>query len=273
MKKVNRKKVLAYVIIAAFAIIILLTLFVTGATAEEFAIIGYGSREFAVKGDVEQQALKMVESWGAKKPAKIIVQGFADRTGKTAENDTYARDRASEMRAFLETKTDAKIIAMSKGESENVRQVVVTVEYVVVPVPALAEKPKKGSFLKAALIFMLIAIFLVAIGLLIFSWSGRRKKKAGAKANAESAENPRSEQTSIRFAGPVKITINGVEYNFYPEVTLKDGRFKTFHEIEPGKFMFVGTKRELKKSLHSTFKKDPGLVEGLINKGRLKPIS
>lgn len=175
MKKVFRKvflllAVLALLIAAIAALLVSKPL--TVAAAEEFPIFGYGVGEFAIKGDVERQAEQMIKGWGNKKPAEITVQGFADKTGKAAENDLVARDRAEQMMFFLESRTDvSRIASVSKGDSENARKVTVIVEFVSPP----AEK--RSSIVKKSAIFwqIFLRVSTITLGAIVlvglFFWS------------------------------------------------------------------------------------------------------
>ena len=238
--------------------------------AEEYVITGYGSEETAVKGDVEKQANKMIKSWGKKKPVKIFIQGFADKTGKTAENDSIARVRASEMEAFINERVDAgKITARSKGDSEDARKVIVKVEFVV----GSAKELVLNVILIGAVVIFLIILFYLAVRLI----RSKKEKEAAEKAekvewdklSPKNIEKPQFEkypETSVSNK-PVEVTIDGQKYNFYPEIAT-DGRFKTCYEIENGRYMFVSTDNELRKSLKSSFNKDKGLFQRLIDETR-----
>ncbi|MEI6597154.1 MAG: OmpA family protein [bacterium] len=266
MKKINLRKVLLGVV---FVVVMILIIFAIGSTAkaEEFVITGYGSGETAVKGNIEKQADEMVKSWGVKKPVKIIIQGFADKAGKTAENDTIARERAREVEAFINEKIDAgKITARSKGDLEDARKVVVTVEFVDVSA-SVPDQPivfdsdllsllKKLTVLQKiwlgiSMTFCALAIFILPLFVVRY-FENRRKVERSTTVSKK----------------PIELTINEQKYNFYPEITAT-GRLKTFYEPKPGKFMFVGTEKELKNSLRSSFKKNSTLVQELINENRL----
>ncbi len=246
--------------------------------AEEYVINGYGLGEYAVKEDIELQAKKMIESWGTKKPAKIIIHGFADKTGKTAENDSIARDRAQDMKVFLEEKKiDAKITARSLGDSEDARKVMVNVEFTAtVPAPivkTVQPKPVPESFLKDALGLVGQSIALaVLIVILFFAWffCNKRKKQEEKKVEVEQIVNPFPDTTTSMV--PIEITVEGRSYRHFPEVT-SDGRYKTFHEFEPGKFMFVPDEKSWKRSVRSTLNKNKGLIEALVSRKALQPIS
>lgn len=252
-----KKKIFVGLVFAVIMLAIVLA-FISTAKAEEVVITGYGSGETAVKGDIEKQAKIMIESWGNKKPAKIIIKGFADITGKAAENDAIARDRAREMEAFIKENINAeKITARSKGDSENARKVVVYVEFAppIVEVSAAPEVKKKNEVTNHILF---VAISVMIVMFLIVTVRSVRIKKARSEVT------PQSFVTISRR--PIQVTINGEIYNFYPEVT-EDGRFKTFYEIEHGKFMFVSGEKELKKSLKSSLKKDKELLGKLLTQG------
>lgn len=243
--------------------------------ADQFVITDYGLKEFAVKDKIERQAEEMVKNWGTKKPAKIIIQGFADKTGKTAENDVVARDRASEMKAFLETKVDAKITAISKGDLEDARKVVVDVEFAVAsipvkPIPASANTSKEPAGWSEDIIPVLLLLGLVMSLILLFFafayWARIYKKlrKAKIMSGAEKIEQTVDPYpTTTTSNTPIEFTFCGQSLRCYPEVT-GDGRIKTFHELEPGKFRFVSNEQEWKKSVRSTFNKSPDLIPRLV---------
>lgn len=273
-----KKKVLFGVLMVVVMAFIVLTISVT-AKAEEFVITGYGVGETAVKGDIEKQAKIMIESWGNKKPAKIIIQGFADITGKAAENDAIARDRAREMEAFIIENVNAdKITARSKGDSENARKVVVVVEFAA-PVAVVTVIPDSQAE-KIFYIFLsaMLAVAAVIVIIMIIRLVRSRKALKVAKQLEVEARSRITPQSLVSISSwPVKITINGKAYNFFPE-TAEDGRFKTFYEIEHGNFMFVSGEKELKKSLKSSFKQDRKLLGKLLsqedkNQPRLVPAS
>ncbi|MFH0955889.1 MAG: hypothetical protein V1801_01580 [Candidatus Falkowbacteria bacterium] len=275
----------------------------TTAKAEEFIISGYGPKEFAVKDDVEKQAKEMVESWGVKKPAKIIIQGFADKTGKTAENDSIARDRASELKAFLESKTNAKITAISKGESEDVRKVVVTVAFAVATAP-VATETKDDQGMESFSLFLGITvavILLLGLGAGIY-WMRRKPKTetrevlvaikdlvSEVKAAQVATDKPEKLPQANLFSGPIPVTIKEQNYDFFPEV-LEDGSLKTCHILNPGeksvKYRLVKSidrqgeprkKSEMEEIFRRSFRlslnQNQGLFDELIAQGQLKSKS
>ena len=274
-------KIFWRVVVIVVMVFIILAISVT-AKAEEVVITGYGSGETAVKGDIEKQAKIMIESWGNKKPAKIIIKGFADITGKAAENDAIARDRAREMEAFIKENINAeKITARSKGDSENARKVVVVVEFAPAITPAVFQAPiTLVKFENIVLMFWLAMLVVMAVIVIIMTVRMVRAQRAAKvakqlEAEARSRITPQSLVSIARR--PVQITINGEAYNFFPEMA-EDGRFKTFYEIEHGKFMFVSGEKELKKSLKSSLKKDRELLGKLLtqenkNQPRLESVS
>lgn len=207
MKKVLEKVLLSLAVLAllVIAIVALLIAPVVAVAAEmlEFTVAGYGPRQFAVVGPIERQANEMIKSWGTKKPAKIIIQGFADKIGTAAENENISRDRAHEMKAFLENKTNAKIIARSLGDSENARKVVIRVEFVA----ALTPTPAPNFVWITGLVLVLIG-FLGFLGLLL---SIIRRIKSKTKITAQPA--PLKEIAAVGGYTIVIATVGGKWYS------------------------------------------------------------
>jgi len=108
----------------------------------------YAPREFAVKGRIETQANELVNEVKnnvARKPnmdLRIFVEGFADRTGFSAENDRIAKERAEGIAAILSREfPKAKINLVSRGDAINRRQVIVEWKYVPIPVTPVPVAP------------------------------------------------------------------------------------------------------------------------------------
>lgn len=199
MKSMKWSKILVG---AAIVIVLLLLLFDIGATAE-FQISGYGSGEFALTGDQKRQANEMVESWGTKKPASIVVQGLADKSGKKAENDAVGRNRAYEMKEFLKSKgyPENIISALSLSDSADARKVVVTVEFTVASTSASNAQPAAPTatsyFTEAVRLFLTSVAVAFAVLVPIVIWfllKRRRRKSEVAKTEVEVAE--KTEQSS-----------------------------------------------------------------------------
>lgn len=253
MKKVLEKVLLSLAVLALLVIAIVALLIspvmVVKAAAEEFTITGYGPREFAVKGEIEQKAEKMIKGWGNRKPANIIVQGFADKIGKVAENDAYARDRAYEMKAFLETKTNAKIIARSLGDSENARKVVIRVEFVAALTPTPAPRFNWVVLLGVALVSF---IFILPLLLMI------REKRSRIRITAQPA--PLKEIAAVGGYTIVIATVGGKWYS-------------PFRNTD-GSQIYASTKAELVSSVARCLKnqKFSEQLPDLLANGDLKKI-
>ncbi|MDP3956602.1 MAG: hypothetical protein Q8P97_01225 [bacterium] len=199
---------------------------------EEVTITGYGSNEFAVKDDVERQAKKMVEGWGTKKLEKIDIQGFADKTGKKAENDRVARDRASEMKAFLETKTDAHITAISKGDSENARKVVMTVYFAgVALVPASAPVANSGRPMTAQVLYLFSLIMGIAIVVVMFIFLvfvlPRIRKNATDKTQVTAGRQRKVSETADQNVKWAECGDYLVKFEYLPQA--KSSKGKAWH--------------------------------------------
>ncbi|MDP2737035.1 MAG: hypothetical protein Q8O59_04640 [bacterium] len=236
--------------------------------AEEYTIIGYAPEEFAVKGTIEQQAKRMVESWGTKKPAKIIIQGFADKTGKAAENDKVARDRAGEMKAFLEIKTDAKITALSRGDSKDAREVVVVAEFAAAAPIALAKKSSVNEGINLLGFCLAVATFVSLLSLIIWLFIRMKRKAKGTVGDSGIHQAP---PTVLRET-PIEVTFKSQRYFFWPEITPDKKLYKTFHEIEPGEVMMLRFNRKYKDSIVGSLKQISGLYEELTKAKRLVAI-
>lgn len=140
-EKVMLAAVVSALLVLAVPAFLVAPVIAVAETVSPFTITGYGPEESALKGDQEKQALKIIEGWGKKKPVRIIVYGFADKSGTTAKNDEYSKKRAEEVKNFFEEKyPEVKVITRSKGDSANARKVVVTVEFAATTSPLLPLK-------------------------------------------------------------------------------------------------------------------------------------
>lgn len=284
--------------------------------AQPVLIKGYGPKQYAVVGDIEDQARIFAEGEADKKPSRILVEGMADKSGDKAGNEEFGSKRANDMKAYLEIKfPNAKIIPRSLGDTENARQVRLTVlDYVpapaplpvivakelseqeiekvvtktitqmakkeaaeVVEIPAITPKPKPSMRLKILVSGVVVLISLLTI--IFFSVIMRRKRKnkeAKAKVEAEAKAKTEPEvdpfpDTTISTV-PIEIIIAGETYRHYPEVT-GDGRYKTFHELESGKFRFASNEKDWRRSVRSTLNKNAEMVKKLVDCRVLQPIS
>lgn len=142
-------------------------------------ITGYGVGEFAVKGTVEKQLLEKVVKPIKKLPAKkglleFVVTGYADQTGSSALNDSVAKNRAEEAKKVLldlfsdDLLVRVNIIAITKGDVEDVKKVVVKWKTTSIPVVSQivsAPKHNKDWWLIACgtILLAMIVLFLAVI--------------------------------------------------------------------------------------------------------------
>jgi hypothetical protein len=130
--------------------------------ASSFFIMGYGPREFAIKGEVERKLndnIKHMEIGAVDSSQKLYIwiEGYADKVGLDADNDDWGDKRARQVKSFLSRKfPKAKIEYVSRGTSKNIRAVFVEWKYVL-------EKKKFDNFG-----WLVMTIFAALIGFLIF---------------------------------------------------------------------------------------------------------
>ncbi len=137
------------------------------------------------------------------------------------------------------------------------------------PVSATVKQASKANeamnLLGLCVVIAVVIVMLLVVGVMIYKMRSKPKSLAQTAEEPELDKFPETHLSDV----PVPITHNGHNYDFYPEIA-EDGRYKTFYEIEPGRFMFVATQDDLKMSLRTSFKNDQNLVTKLINQGRLR---
>lgn len=147
-----------------------------------FIVSGYGSGEFAIKGEPEETLNQGVSSVKARiklfsdqMQLQFVVIGSADTTGNSIGNDELAGKRSEQVKAVLSANfPDAKVVSWSKGDADNVRQV--RVEYKIIPTPApvpapvpvvpapvITEKPDERKEVVLIIIFVLAASAIVIL--------------------------------------------------------------------------------------------------------------
>jgi hypothetical protein len=144
--------------------------------AEPVGIIsGYEAKEYAIKEKQEQQLKSFIE--GVKmiclrqgEYIQFKIEGFADKSGVSSENDEYARKRAETVREYLLANfPEAKANAYSRGDSANIREVHIYVLAVNAPVTGTINlKPDKEKD-KSEFIAFMTATFGVLVILIIFA--------------------------------------------------------------------------------------------------------
>jgi len=190
-----------------FVLFVMLAI-VANVAADERLISGYGTGEFAVKGEIERQVKILVAEIKAAQPDStdlvITVIGSADNRGISAQNDQLSKNRAEAVEGVLASEfPKAKINVVPKGDGENSRQVVVEYKFVkITPDKNLAgieakidsnnketneklgsialkidenKKAKLGRFLPLALISGLALVVVIIISVVIHV---RRKRAA-----------------------------------------------------------------------------------------------
>lgn len=183
-------------------------------------ITGYGPGEFAVKGKVETQMNKVVdEIWTQLQQAhstdttvEITIIGYADTaTGTSGINDEIGLKRSEQMKFILSGKfPNAKIISLTKGDSENLRKVVVSWNIKTKVITKADDKAidiQKTNY--ASLAWKIAIIFCIAILILIFKFFLRTTKN-----------------DKICMRRWETITINGKQYSFEINMVLKENNGK-----------------------------------------------
>jgi hypothetical protein len=234
--------------------VLLVLVFATFVASEETkgskAIGEYPIGEFAVKGQVEQQLNQLVAEIKGKMAdgdrLQITVVGSADSTGVSAANDRLARDRAEQVAAvFSANFPEAKIIAWSKGDAENVRQVRVEYKIISTPIPAPVPEPAKPKKPSDGLEDYVVGAFiLLAIFILLFSifWGKRAKKSRVKKA-----------ETGIQW---INLEVNGEKYSYSIGIVVKNGVWCSPFTSRSGSQICRDSKRGIIESLKGCLKKD-----------------
>jgi hypothetical protein len=229
--------------------VLLVLVFATFVASEETkgskAIGEYPIGEFAVKGQVEQQLNQLVAEIKGKMAdgdrLQITVVGSADSTGVSAANDRLARDRAEQVAAvFSANFPEAKIIAWSKGDAENVRQVRVEYKIISTPIPAPVPEPAKPkekdwTLFWFALLIMIISTFV----LFCFSYKTRTKKSRVKKA-----------ETGIQW---INLEVKGEKYSIRVEV--EKGEWCSPFFSRSGTLILRNSKKGIIDSLKGCLKK------------------
>lgn len=229
----------------------------------------YAPKEFAVKGPIETQVNALVNNIKndpVRKPdtvLQIFVEGFADRSGFSPENDKYAKDRAEGIAAVLSREfpePEAKIKFVSRGDAADKRQVIVEWKYVPIPlvpaVPGPSEKQTEQTLRKK--IYIVIGIVLAAGVIFVFliRVPGDRKRK-------------------------VKKVINGTQWikdldvgneTYHVKVEVKNGILYSPFTTKSGMQITQDNKRKLIQSLKGCLKKEEFKTqkEELIQKGIIR---
>lgn len=165
--------------------------FLDMAVAEEMIISGYKSGEFAVKGEVEQEMMKVVKAIQAYSvqrniPQEIItsssrikaeagrllikVIGSADSSGVSSINDRLSKDRAEAVAAELVSFfPEARITIVPKGDQDNLRQVKVEYQIVLSMVSQPLTKKQPFKKLERRLVYR-PASYLLAASIIAFAF-------------------------------------------------------------------------------------------------------
>lgn len=153
---------------------------------EQFVISGYSPREYAIKGQQEEELIKLIEKIDSflRKylDAKlfIVLKGSADIKGLAADNDELSDKRARVVASYLTARySDAKISAWPAGDTDNERQVSGIFRLVrTIPMSAReTEKPKESRLTNEGMLILKVGgIALLAI-LTIGAFKVRRKNQ------------------------------------------------------------------------------------------------
>ncbi len=167
--------------------------------AGSFIISGYGRGEFAIKGEPEKTLnegiadVKALPKFAGDSQMHFICVGSADVIGSSVGNDELAAKRAKQVEAVLSANfSDAKIVAWSKGDADNIRQV--RVEYKIIPVPTVAtpqapavvEKVvEKVIESKSSRIEFYLLLGICVMGFILIFWIIGRRKGQNKKVESE----------------------------------------------------------------------------------------
>lgn len=161
------------------------------ASAGVKVIKGYAAGEFAVKESIETQANQLVNELKndvARKPntdLQVFIEGFADKSGFSAENDRIAKERAEGIAAVLSREfPKAKIDFVSRGDTIDRRQVIVEWKYIL-PSTATVIPPAPETKRSMWIILVLIAFALIIVAVLFLFWFHHKVTSAIPKLTAE----------------------------------------------------------------------------------------
>lgn len=257
--------------ITALLVLLASVVFVDFSVAGVKVIRGYAPGEFAVKGPIETQINELVNEIrnnSAQKPnmhLQIFVEGFADKTGFSAENDRLAKERADGIAAALSREfSKAKINFVSRGDTIDRRQVIVEWEYVSIPVmPATtapvipqAEKPAK----KTSRAFDLSIMVLTSSFVVLLLFLGYYYMKSKTPKNKE----PKS---ATRW---LEVRIVGEKYSV--EVEFKNGQFISPFRSRNGSKITRDNLKGIVDSLKGCLSKEEFMRQGqeLLYIGKIK---
>ena len=250
-------------------------------------------------GDIRKEMEVDIEQ----KKLSVSVVGYADSTGDNAKNDRVAAERAFQVASIIQIRfPEALVKHHSRGADleVNKRQVVVEYEFLEVePLvqnavyvytepekvvqetvqPENIETNKESVEKKSALYKVLAPLGLILFGL-CFGFVFLKKKKPDDEVKEEILENysPEIQEVKKTPINPelkgkkptfLDFVFMGKKYVFLPEI--KGGKYVSLKKV-PGKdneyFMFSNLK-DIKGSLKSSFKQEPGLLERLRKEKRL----
>ncbi len=236
---------------------------ISAVAQNSFTITGYSigetkvndAREQLITSNVVVQIKNLLARANGKK-ISITVLGYADQTGKRADNDAIGQARAEQVRSYLlESFPEALVIARSKGDEKNSRMV--TVSWDLIPVAAAPPLKKDGH--ATAFVVLAIGIFLLAVSLV---------RIARRKPEAPTAPPQPKEKTEEMF----HYTRDGKEFDI--PVKLKNGLLETpFPNLkDPSTFNTRATPREVQKVIDLFMGKlfDKPVVQELIANGTIR---
>jgi uncharacterized protein YeeX (DUF496 family) len=211
----------------------------TGDFIQIIQITGYQPGEYAVKGKIEEEVKALIteirNKYGDKK-LNIAVVGSADVSGKSAENDDYARLRAEQVANILSHEfPNAKINFWSEGEENNVRQVRVMVSAQVYSKTLLA----------------IIGIALIAAVVLPVSIVRRKNKLKKEIGQIQNFGKPSETEWVMAEA------LDGKRYDV--QIKLQNDKWHTPFTLEDGNPLFR-EKRQGARNAVKWFLKKPGFI-------------
>lgn len=174
-------------------VIFLLVSLTAEVSAQTVVIKGYGSRQYAVVEEAEDQTKSFVKSLSSNVPSLIVVEGGADNSGDKAGNEEYGSKRAKDMKAYLQIiYPNAKIIDRSLGDKNNSREVRIEVkEYAqtpvaVQPIPAKPTEPSKTTVALHLILLYIGVASVVVFATMIISFRRKKREREEAVAKAKS---------------------------------------------------------------------------------------
>ena len=246
--------------------LLVFVVFFVNAEAGVKIIRGYASGEFAVKGLIETQVSELVNEIKndfIRKPnmdLQIFIEGFADRTGLSSENDRIAKERAEGIAAVLSREfPKAKIDFVSRGDKINRREVTVRWKYFSIPVAPAQETEANVKEVFSIRRWAIAIVIIIVVVTLFTVWFHHKLVKGKPEP-----------QSGKRW-----LNVSLTEGKFQVQVELnKDGKFISPFKSKSNSIIVRDTLKGMVDSLKGCLTKEEFMRQGqeLLAKGKIRKL-